>query len=153
MEIQEIVDHLAALPGVLVLQPAEGDGTPELAWGDTFCSYAPDGVLPPATQPFATVVTKDYPEDTGSRLDRPGAFRVNVAVGRRRLRDLTEAAVVRPVPPDTADVVLEHPVYGSQGWVAVVNPGECTGRRLLDLLAEAHGLAERRWRRRAGAGA
>ncbi|WP_313546200.1 DUF6194 family protein [Leifsonia aquatica] len=37
-------------------------------WGDTFCYVAPDGQVPPNTQPYATIVTKDYPEDTLSAL-------------------------------------------------------------------------------------
>ena len=54
----------------------------QIAWGDTFFYYAPDGVVPSATQPFATIVTKNYPGDETSRLDRPDVFRVNMAAGR-----------------------------------------------------------------------
>ena len=51
--------------------------------------------------PFATIVTKDYPDDRESRLDRPGAFRLNVAAGtdefRRRIGALALAADGRSV--------------------------------------------------------
>ncbi|WP_427135995.1 DUF6194 family protein [Pseudarthrobacter sp. S9] len=43
--------------------------------------YAPEGTMPEATQPFATIVTRNYPGDDQSDLDRPGAFRVNIAAG------------------------------------------------------------------------
>jgi hypothetical protein len=62
------------------------------SWGDLFFYYAPDGVVPTAGQPFATIVTKHYPDDAGSRLARPGAFRLNVAAGREAVRELLLAA-------------------------------------------------------------
>lgn len=61
MSIDDIIDHVAPLAGVLVLRPHPGDGSPDISWGDVFVYYAPDGQVP-ATQPFATIVTKDYPE-------------------------------------------------------------------------------------------
>ncbi|WP_229481522.1 DUF6194 family protein, partial [Mycolicibacterium mageritense] len=76
MTVQELIDLIGAMDGVLVLQPQPGDGSPEIAWGDVFFYYAPDGVVP-KTQPFATIITKDYPGDDACRLDRPGAFRLN----------------------------------------------------------------------------
>lgn len=58
MTIDEISAYVESLGGVLTMRPAPGDGTPEVAWGDLFFYYAPDGVVPNG-QPFATVVTKD----------------------------------------------------------------------------------------------
>lgn len=45
----------------------------------------------------------------------------------------------RSVDPSTidfaeADVFIPHPLYGSLGWVAVVEPGEWTTPRLLEVL-------------------
>src|SRR3712207_8051719 len=88
MRMQEVIAHVEGLGGVLTLRPQPGDGSPEVSWGDAFLYYAPDGVVP-RTQPFATVVTKDHPGDESSRLDRPGAFRVNVAAGREEYRRWT----------------------------------------------------------------
>lgn len=82
MTIDEIIDFVSALDGVLTLRPGPGDGSPEISWGDTFFYYSPDGVVPKATQPFATIVTKNYPGDESSRLDRPDTFRVNIAAGK-----------------------------------------------------------------------
>lgn len=153
MDIAAITEHVEGLGGVLTLAPREGDATPELAWGDLFFYYAPDGVLPTG-QPFATIVTKNYPGDTGSRLDRPGAFRVNVAAGRAAFR-----SHVGREPGDEAgagsdpaleDTVIPHPVYGPLGWLAVVNPGPASADMVRELLHTAHGLARARRERRGG---
>jgi hypothetical protein len=155
MSIEEITAFLEGLEGVLTLRPQPGDGSPELSWGDTFFYYAPDGVVPTATQPFATIVTKDYPEDRASRLDRPGVFRLNVAAGREAFvswtgREPREAADP-DADPSAADTVVAHPVYGGLGWLAVVNPGPRTGEAVRELLRTAHGLARSRRERRTGA--
>lgn len=118
MEVNEIIDVAEGLGGVLTLKPQPGDGSPEISWGDIFFYYAPDGVVP-ASQPFATIVTKDYPEDRGSQLDRPGAFRLNVTAGTAQFRELTGRGPREPaghdVDPSTVDVLFAHPVYGHLG--------------------------------------
>ncbi|MGW4892528.1 DUF6194 family protein [Kitasatospora sp. NPDC004240] len=160
MTVDEIIDFVTGLGGVHVLSPVPGDGSPEISWGDTFFSYAPDGVAPDGVapsgvQPFATIVTKDYPGDVSSRLDRPDAFRVNIAAGRdafvRWTGHAPREAATSEVAPATADAVLAHPVYGTVGWLAVVNPGPRTGGAVRDLLRAAHGAARSRHERRAGA--
>ena len=152
MSIDEIIAFTESLGGVLTLRPAPGDGSPEISWGDVFCYYAPDGVVP-ATQPFATVVTKDYPDEPASGLDRPGAFRVNVAAGsaefRRYIGREPREPVAHGVGPGEDDAVVAHPVYGGLGWLAVVNPGPRTESAVRELLRGAHGLARARRERRA----
>ena len=142
MSVVSIRHHIESLGGVLTLAPAPGDGTPEIAWGDFFFYYAPDGVLPNG-QPFATIVTKEYPDDTSSQLSRPGFYRVNVAAGR----DAFER-VEPDVDPATPDVLFAHPVYAAQHWLSVVNPGVASEVALKELLAVAHGLARGRAERR-----
>jgi hypothetical protein len=150
--MQEVIDYVPAMDGVLLLAPQPGDGTPEIAWGDVFFYYAPDGVVP-STQPFGTVVTKDYPDDGAAQLDRDGVFRVNVAAGAEWFGRLTEqegvASAIPPVDPSTFDVVQPHPVYGSLHWLCVVNPGPNTTALLKELLTAAHGRARDRFERRA----
>jgi hypothetical protein len=155
MQIQDIIERLTAMDGVLVLKPQPGDGSPEIAWGDVFFYYAPDGVVP-KSQPFATIVTKDYPGDGTSRLSRPDAFRVNIAAGAEQFRTWTGFE-----PKDTAsdsadasvsDVVIPHPVYGNLSWLAVVNPGPNTAAAIEDLLQIAYGLARQRFGRHANRG-
>ncbi|MFC8428656.1 DUF6194 family protein [Streptomyces sp. NPDC057253] len=121
-----------------------GGDSPEIAWGDAFIYYAPDGRMPRNTQPYGTIVTKDHPGDTASDLDPPGRWRVNVQVGRRAIPDLLGPA--RDLA--AADVLLPHPVYGDLGWICVVNPGERTTGTVVRLLRDAHEAARARAARR-----
>ncbi|WP_431964548.1 DUF6194 family protein [Nocardia sp. bgisy134] len=153
MEMDEIIEFVAGLDGVLTLKPQPGDGSPEISWGDAFFYFAPDGVVP-RTQPFATILTKDYPGDETSRLSRPDTFRVNFFAGKDAFQNWTGRTPRDPAPEDTdpsaTDIVMAHPVYGGQGWLAAVNPGPRTEPAVLDLLRAAHDLARSRWHRRAG---
>ncbi|MCZ2815335.1 DUF6194 family protein [Modestobacter sp. VKM Ac-2984] len=134
MTEDDVIAHLAALEGVVVWTASPGDGSPEIAWGDSFAYYSPDGTVPTATQPFATIVTKDYPDDVSSQLHRPGTFRVNIHAGTdaaaRALAQQqdTDRTGAQPGASDlaAADVLRPHPTYGRAGWLAVINPGECT---------------------------
>ena len=149
--IDEIVEYVQSLGGVLVLRPHPGDGSPEISWGDLFFYYAPDQVVP-RSQPFATIVTKDYPDDHGSRLDRPDTFRLNVAAGADEFRRLVghepRESAPEDIDPSIPDVVFPHPVYGGLGWLSIVNPGSGTCAAVKDLLETAHRLARRRVERR-----
>lgn len=140
MTIHEITEFIESLQGVLTVKATSGDGSPEIVWGDLFFYYAPDGVAPPG-QPFATIVTKDYPGEPSSGLGA-GVFRVNVDA-RRRDQDLCQ-------DPTEQDTVIPHPVYGHLGWVSVVHPGPGSLRALEVLLRDAHAAAQRRWHRRHG---
>ncbi|MEU1547211.1 DUF6194 family protein [Nocardia sp. NPDC005745] len=154
MTIDEIIGFVSALDGVHTLRPGPGDGSPEISWGDTFFYYSPDGVVPKATQPFATIVTKNYPGDEESRLDRPDAFRVNIAAGKEAFIRWTGHSPREPSAdhdPSATDTVIAHPVYGSAGWLAVVNPAQRTDEPTRELLRTAYDLARSRYERRAAA--
>lgn len=144
MTVDDIIEFVTGLPGVLHLAPGPGSEAPEIAWGDHFFYYAPDGVIPTG-QPFATIVTKDYPGETTSDLNRPGAFRVNIAAGRPAFDTWTADA---PADPTTRDTVLPHPVYAAASWLAVVDPGTRTEHPIRELLREAHSRARTRTERR-----
>jgi hypothetical protein len=144
--VDEFVAYVEGLGGVLTLRPGPGDGSPEIAWGDAFFYYAPDGVVP-KSQPFATVVTKDYPGEPSSGLDEPGAFRVNLAAGAADFQKWAAQS-----PTITTDTILPHPVYSSLNWLCVVNPGPRATADLQGLLRSAHDLARARYDRRADAG-
>ncbi|WP_408896721.1 DUF6194 family protein [Nocardioides sp. R1-1] len=150
--MEQVLTTIRSLPGVLELAPAPGSELPEIAWGDHFFYDAPDGELPGAEQPFATIVTKDYPDDAASRLDPPGRWRLNVHVGKRRFVELLGeepgAATHAHVDFAAPDTVLAHPVYRAQGWVAIVTPGPETLETALRLVREAHEAAQRRRDRR-----
>ena len=154
MSMQQIIDEVQGLDGALVVLPGPGDGTPELAWGDAFFYFAPDGRMPQHTQPYGTIVTKDDPDDTASDLGADGRWRVNVHVDRAAFVELTGEEprhLERPRDFAAADVVNPHPVYGVLGWVSVVVPGERTMPTVLALLRSAHDAARARAERRAGA--
>ncbi|WP_424883159.1 DUF6194 family protein [Streptomyces sp. SLBN-8D4] len=142
--MEQIIATVRGFDGALVIVPGPGGDSPEIAWGDAFFYYAPDGRTPRNTQPYGTIVTKNYPADTACDLDPPGRWRVNVQVGRTALPEL----LGERHDPATADVVLPHPVYGSLGWICVVNPGERTTGTVVRLLREAHEAARVRAARR-----
>ncbi len=151
MSLAGILETLRDLDGVLELAPAAGSEFPEIAWGDHFFYYAPGGQIPERVQPFATIVTKDYPGDTLSELDPPGRWRLNIHVGRARFTELTGEGPRRATADRTfaaPDVILPHPVYQALGWIAVVNPGDQTTPVVVALLREAHQDARRRSLRR-----
>lgn len=139
MTLDELLETVHGFDGVLDLAPAEGSETPEIAWGDHFFYYAPDGRVPPG-QPYATVVTKDYPGEPASGLGG-GRWRVNIHVGRAQV---PASDRVNQEDITRADVVLPHPVYARQGWIAVINPGPATTATVLELLRAAHSEAAAR---------
>ncbi|MFF1574220.1 DUF6194 family protein [Leifsonia sp. NPDC058292] len=145
MDSRQIIEAVRALDGALVVEPDPASGLPELAWGDAFFYYAPDGVMPERTQPYGTIITKDYPGDTRSTLDLPGRFRVNIHVGRAAMQEITDGD-----DPSAPDSVVPHPLYADAGWVSVVNPGPRTSDRVLSLLSAAHRAARARVLRRQG---
>lgn len=151
--MEEIIGFVEGLDGVLTIRPAPGDGSPDISWGDTFFYYAPDGVVPKTTQPFATIVTKDCPGDESSRLDRTDTFRLSIAAGKEAFVRWTGHAPREPGAadgdPGATDTVMAHPVYGAVGWLAVVNPGSRTQAAARELLGTAHHLARSRHERRA----
>ena len=87
---------------------------------------------------FATIVTTDeHDEGAPSDLARPGAFRLNIGVGRATFERLVGSMEA----PDYAayDRLLPHPVYAKQLWISILNPSDGTFRDVvLPLVAEAH---------------
>src|SRR4051812_18271278 len=69
--------------------------------------------------PFATIVTSDK-YDTHSRLDRDGAFRLNIGIGKVTFRSMFSTEV-RPEDAGfdfaAEDEIMPHPDYGRMFWV------------------------------------
>jgi hypothetical protein len=152
MTREEVIRYVnEALQGTLVVVASEENGAPEVAWGDTFFTYDPDRVIPPEKQfPYATVVINDYPGfDEASNLTRPDVFRVNVWVSRETFNAQTSAGV-EPFDYTVLDEVIPHPVYASQSWLSVLNPGPETDETVKELLIEAHERAKVRYEKRLG---
>lgn len=157
MDHDEVIRYAAGLGEVHVETASRESGAPEIAWGDSFLLYDPDGRARDRDgfTPFATVVTKDYPGfDTDSDLDRPGVFRVNVAVGRALFEEVVGHSPAAHAEHRSGfdftelDRLLPHPAYAAQGWVSVLNPGPRTGERTRGLLALARERAAARYRPR-----
>lgn len=148
----EVVRILAGLPGVVTVMASRENDAPEISWGDSFFFYDPGGTSD-QRHPIATIVTKNYPGfDTSSDLDRPGVYRLNLAVGR----ELFERLFGFP-PADFAshagefdyavlDRVIPHPVYARQGWVSVLVPGTHTEDQVRDLANDVCRRARDRYR-------
>lgn len=145
MDIPMIIELVNGWEGALVVRPVQGDGTPEIACGDTFFYYAPDQVMPTNRQPFATIVTKDYPGDDQSKLYREGHYRVNIHSAKRSFSSWTQDNMASA---DSTDRIFAHPVYGDAGWLAVINPGTRTAGAVQVLLREAFDLDRNRYDRR-----
>jgi hypothetical protein len=156
MTEDELIALVAGLPGVVVVTASEANGAPEVAWGDSFFFYDPEGDQPPDRRlPFATIVIKDYDGfDTASNLNRLGVYRLNLAVGRVRFEELVgfppaqHAAHEGDVDYSELDCVLPHPTYATQGWVSILNPGDRTAALARALIVEAHERAAERHRPR-----
>lgn len=147
-----VIALLQTLPDSTVETIAPGalaaDGktpVPEIAWGDTFVYYTPDGA--PGVMPYLTIVTKNYPDDEQSGLDRPGAFRLNANVGREAFAELVgyppaeHSARAAEWDYAAAGTVIPHPLYAKLGWVSVVDPG--AGPETAALLDRAHRYAQK----------
>lgn len=125
-------DDIRALLGsdasVHIQIASPGDGSPEIAWGDTFF-HVRDKDGEPRKMPFATIVTKDYAGfDSESDLNRGGLYRLNIDSGKEEFealfgfkpdelknhRDRFDYAALNRLFP--------HPLYGPSGWVSIINP-------------------------------
>ncbi|WP_337061807.1 DUF6194 family protein [Kineococcus sp. G2] len=156
MNEDEVIDHVCSLPHVVAWRPGAGDDAPPIAWGDSFFYYSPDGLLPSTGQPFATITTKDYPDEPTCGLERPGAFRVNIHVGAHAYEEQCGHHPRRaPAPEDLAvldyresDVLLPHPAYARLGWLCVSNPAQRSASAVRGLVVIAHRLAAERHQRR-----
>ena len=151
MSMDELLETIRAFDGVLELAPDESSAFPAIAWGDHFFYYAPAGQVPTREQPYATIVTKNYPGDALSGLDKPDRWRLNIHVGTDGFIELVgedPRSKARTWDYAATDMVLPHPVYREQGWVSIVHPGASTQGLAARLLRQAHEAAHRRATRR-----
>ncbi len=92
--------------------------------------YNPDGSLPKGIY-FATIKESDGPNDKSSNLDREGAFRLSIGIGKKNYQNLFGTIPVRPLKGgiieynfdfSISDVLMPHPIYAWISWVAINNP-------------------------------
>jgi Family of unknown function (DUF6194) len=124
----DIRDYLGAMDRVSVVVSAPGDGSPEVAWGDTFF-FARDEHGESKKMPFATIVIKDYEGfDSYSKLNRGSLYRLNIEIGKEKFEELLgfkpkELEANRNSFDFTAlNQLFPHPFYGTHGWVSIINP-------------------------------
>lgn len=100
------------------------------AWGESSLFYNPGRVLPRGVY-LATIKEKDGANDSASKLDRDGIFRLNVGtskplylerVGPPPSRPGKGGIVEGPWDFTKLNTLTPHPVYGWMSWVAVLNP-------------------------------
>lgn len=152
--MEQILSELRSYEGVSELHPSPGSEHPDISWGDHFFYYAPDGRVPTNRQPYATIVTKNYPGDVSSHLDEADRWRLNIHVERSEFSDVLGYPSTdiehHSVDYTASDVFTPHPVYGGSGWISVVCPGICTLSAAKNLLRSAHEADRRRVERRRG---
>ena len=115
------------------------------AFGYTFFFYKSERKMP-----FATFIGSDTEYDRISNLNRPGVYRLNIGISKETFKSLFGTAQVDTSRYDytALDVIMPHPEYAQQHFVCVLSPGEATFESVRALLAEAHDIAARRYKRR-----
>ena len=104
------------------------------ALGGTFFSVDPEKHWPN----FATLVTTDeHDMDQDSDLTRRGAYRLNIGVGPATFKRLIDPT--KTYDYTATNVLIPHPVYAKQRWIAIVNPTRATfDTTIKPLLDEAY---------------
>jgi Family of unknown function (DUF6194) len=138
-----------------ILQTLDGVA-PLKAWGEQAYFYNPNLTLKRGTY-FATIKEKDGDNDRASRLDRPGAWRLNFGVRRKTFEGIFGGPPARPPksgviegPWDFSekDILTPHPIYGWMCWLAVVNPSAETWQTCKPLILDAHSKAAQAFAKR-----
>ncbi len=119
---------------------------PKSSWGETSLFYNPGRALPNGVY-FCTVKDHDGANDTSSKLDRPGVFRLALGLPAARYEALFGPRPRRPAKGETVatghdftalDVLMPHPVYAWMGWVQILKPSRASFEQLQPMLDEAH---------------
>lgn len=147
----DIRTYVASIGDVFIQIANPDDGSPEIAWGDTFVyCRKEDGTIP--KMPFVTIVTKDYDGfDCESQLNRGGLFRLNVEIGRERFEETfgfkPDECDKNRIEFDFAakDRFFPHPVYGKSGWVCIINPTDESRNLVESQLNFAFRFAQKRY--------
>lgn len=117
MQEHEVVRFVSRLPGVVAVTASEASGAPEVAWGDSFFSYDPQGVAV-GRQRFQEVLGFAPAEHS----DRSDGMSTPFS---------TRSFLTPSTPP--------------QGWVSIVSPGVRTSDEARALIVYAHRRAMDRY--------
>ena len=115
--------------------------------GYTFFFYRDDHM-----HAFATIASNGNEYEQISKLDRPGVYRLNIGLSRETFQALFGKGKIDLSPYDftALDTIMPHPEYSSQHFICVLSPSEATFERIRPMLAEAYGVAKKRYERRKG---
>ena len=117
------------------------------AYGERSFFYNPEQHLPKGVY-FATIKENDGPNDKASCLDREGAYRLSIGVGKESYHHLFGDVPARPrkggvvradVDFAAMGVLMPHPIYAWLGWICINNPDDTSlhhVKMLLDLSYE-----------------
>lgn len=98
--------------------------------------------------PFVTIADSDNEYDKVSNLNREGVFRLNIGVSKDTFNRLTAGQAGHDIDYTVLNEFLPHPEYSRQHFVCILNPAQDRVEMTKRLIAEAHGLAEERVRRK-----
>ena len=118
------------------------------AWGEKSFFYNPDREFSRGTY-FCTLKEKDGENDSASKLNRDGIYRLNFGIEKSTFLELFHTIPNRPskgmcIEGDydfsKLDSLSPHPIYGWMCWVAILNPSNESFRKIESLLSESYHL-------------
>lgn len=127
-------------------------------WGERALFYNPGRALKKGIY-IATFKERDGANDSASKLDRGGLFRMNVGLTKSSYFKLFGPTPPRPSAGHVVstghdftayDVITPHPIYAWMGWVAVINPSHETFLTIKPYIIESLGLAKSKFNKRTG---
>ena len=148
MEPDEIISDLLGLDRHLRL---------ERYWGERSIFYNP-GRAAPLGVIFASLKDHDGPNDSSSRLSRPGVFRFAFAMTADEYEGRFGAPPPRPpkgavveladYDPTRLGRLMPHPVYAWMRWVHILAPARADIESLGPLLGDSLEEVRAKWKRR-----
>src|SRR5688572_27505047 len=96
---------------------------------------------------FVTIANSDNEYDNVSNLNRDGVFRVNIGVSKETFKNVIGKSNSEPVDYTSLNVFLPHPEYAKLSFVCILNPSGENVEKTRELIAEAHSIAAKRFRR------
>jgi hypothetical protein len=128
------------------------------AYSELTFFYNPDHKLPNGVY-FLTLKEKDGPNDTNSRLDREGVFRLSFKpdastyqkfFGDKPKRATKGADFNTGVDSSQLDTWLPHPVYAWMGWTMILSPSQKSLELLRPFIEESYLRAKKLFLKRVG---
>ena len=146
--INQVIDYvITTYDGVIVGQN----------WGEKGLFYNPENLFPKGIY-LLSFKEKDGPNDSASKVNRPGVYRLNLGIARPTFIRLFGAIPARPAAGGVVstghnfqqlDRIMPHPVYGWMAWIGVLSPSPGTFETLKPLINEGYQLAVKKFQNRA----